>query len=208
MTDNFPFFDSLKATFKNIFDAVKDLPIPIRRICYVQVFAWSGFFPVMFYSTTWVGVRYRLQYPDNPPDDDTATRAGSLSLLFQSIIAVATSIFLPVFQAAGASEYVLSRPPGKAWNLTRCFLTWWTPRNIWTFSHVFFVVTMTGTFWASTREEATTVVALLGISWAVTCWVGRPSIFEGYSLMIALSGPFCHSNGVHSRDGSRRRAQR
>lgn len=36
---------SLKATFVNIWNAAKDLPIPIRRICYVQLFAWSGYFP-------------------------------------------------------------------------------------------------------------------------------------------------------------------
>lgn len=123
-------------------------------------------------------MRYKLQYPDNPPTDDTATRAGSLALLFQSIIAVLTSLFLPIFQAAGSSDYVLSRPPTKAWNLLRWFLSLWTPRNLWTFSHVWFVGIIGTTFLASTHEQATWVVAALGVSWAITCWIPFAILME------------------------------
>lgn len=133
---------------------------------------------MMFYSTTWVGVRLFLDNPNNPPDEDTATRAGSLSLLFQSIIAVLASILLPVFQALGASEWVLSRPANKGWNLFRMFLSWWTPRNIWTASHIFFVIVMASTFFVKTTQQATAVVALLGVSWAITCWVPFAILME------------------------------
>lgn len=133
----------------------------------------------MFYSTTWVGVRYLLQYPDNPPTDDEATRAGSFSLLLQAIIAVLASIFLPVFQAIGASDWLLDKPPTRFWNACRTYLSWWTARNIWTGSHAFFVVVMAATFWAKTREEATAIVALLGIPWAITCWVRCSPLQKG-----------------------------
>lgn len=126
---------------------------------------------MMFYSTTWVAARYKLQYPDNPPSDDAATRQGSLSLLAQSIVAVLASIILPLFQAIGTSEFILSKPPGKFWNLVRWSLTWFTPRNIWTASHVWFVAIIATTFAAKTVASASAVVALLGVSWAVTCWV-------------------------------------
>lgn len=126
-------------------------------------------------STTWIATRYYLEDPANPPDEDTATRAGSAALLGQSIIAVATSIILPAFLSAGASEYVLNKPPSKTWNFVRWCLTWFTPRNLWTLSHAFFVVVMGFTFLARNREEATIIVALLGISWAITCWVRTKS---------------------------------
>ena len=45
----------LKALFSNIFNAAKDLPIPIRRLCFVQLFAWSGWFPVMFCRLSSIG---------------------------------------------------------------------------------------------------------------------------------------------------------
>lgn len=126
---------------------------------------------MMFYSTTWVAARYKLDFPDNPPSDDAATRQGSLSLLAQSIVAVLASILLPFFQSIGTSEFILSKPPGKFWNLVRWSLTWFTPRNIWTASHVWFVVIIATTFAANSVTSASAVVALLGVSWAVTCWV-------------------------------------
>jgi len=126
---------------------------------------------MMFYSTTWVAARYKLDFPDNPPSDDAATRQGSLSLLAQSIVAVLASILLPLFQGIGTSEFVLSKPPGKFWNLVRWSLTWFTPRNIWTASHVWFVAIIATTFAAKSVTAASAVVALLGVSWAVTCWV-------------------------------------
>lgn len=126
---------------------------------------------MMFYSTTWVASRYKLENSDNPPSDDAATRQGSLSLLAQSIVAVLASIILPLFQAIGSSNFILSKPPGKFWNLVRWSLTWFTPRNIWTASHIWFVVVIASTFATKTAAAAGAVVALLGISWAVTCWV-------------------------------------
>jgi solute carrier family 45 protein 1/2/4 len=161
--------DRLKKVFSNIWVALRDLPIPIRRICYVQLFAWSGFFPMMFYSTTWVASQYKLQFPDTT--DDAATRQGSLSLLAQSVVAVLASVILPLFQAIGQSEFILSQPPGKFWNLVRWSLTWVTPRNIWTASHIFFVIVISTTFAVHTAFQASAVVAMLGVAWAVTCWV-------------------------------------
>ena len=35
---------------RNIYNAIVNLPKPIRRVCYVQVFAFMGWFPFLFYS--------------------------------------------------------------------------------------------------------------------------------------------------------------
>ena len=35
---------------KNIWNAVVHLPKPIRRVCYVQFFAFMGWFPFLFYA--------------------------------------------------------------------------------------------------------------------------------------------------------------
>lgn len=35
---------------KNIQQAIIALPKPIRRVCYVQVFAFMGWFPFLFYA--------------------------------------------------------------------------------------------------------------------------------------------------------------
>lgn len=58
------------------------------------------------------------------------------------------------------------------------FLSWWTPRNIWTASHIFFAIVMAGTFLVKTTQQATAVIALLGLSWAITCWVPFAILME------------------------------
>lgn len=34
----------------NIWNTILTLPKPIRRVCYVQIFAFMGWFPFLFYS--------------------------------------------------------------------------------------------------------------------------------------------------------------
>lgn len=44
----------LKAITKDIWDSIRRLPRPIRRVCVVQIFAFMGWFPFLFYATTWI----------------------------------------------------------------------------------------------------------------------------------------------------------
>lgn len=66
-----------------IYEAVRHLPKPVRRVCYVQIAAFMGWFPYLFYSTTWVGEVMATEL-GHEPDTDEATRAGSLALLIYS----------------------------------------------------------------------------------------------------------------------------
>jgi solute carrier family 45 protein 1/2/4 len=40
----------MRDAFENIRIAILNLPQPIRRVCYVQLFAFMGWFPFLFYS--------------------------------------------------------------------------------------------------------------------------------------------------------------
>ncbi len=41
---------SMRDILSNIWNTILTLPKPIRRVCYVQVFAFMGWFPFLFYS--------------------------------------------------------------------------------------------------------------------------------------------------------------
>ena len=69
--------------FSTIYEAVIHLPKPVRRVCYVQICAFMGWFPYLFYSTTWVAEVMATEIGRDPNVDD-ATRAGSLALLIYS----------------------------------------------------------------------------------------------------------------------------
>jgi len=74
-----------------IYDAARHLPKPVRRVCIVQIAAFMGWFPYLFYSTTYVAEVMRNEL-GHAPDIDEATRAGSLALLIYSfgIYAIST----------------------------------------------------------------------------------------------------------------------
>ncbi|KAL8668525.1 MAG: hypothetical protein Q9224_007792, partial [Gallowayella concinna] len=94
-----------------------NLPDRIRSICWVQFWAWigtnlpnevcfltliasEGWFPFLFYSSTWVGETYFRYTPSASIADSSDPlgdigRIGSLSLLIFSIVTFIGSIFLP-----------------------------------------------------------------------------------------------------------------
>ncbi|OJD09633.1 hypothetical protein AJ78_09003 [Emergomyces pasteurianus Ep9510] len=93
------------AFFKQVFQSVRSLPPQIRKVCEVQLFAWVGWFPFLFYSTTYIGQLYVNpifeEHPNLPPEDIdeawvTATRVGTFALLVYAIISFAASIILPL----------------------------------------------------------------------------------------------------------------
>lgn len=51
-------------------------------------------------------------------------------------------------------------------------------RNIWTFALVLFFVLMTSTFVIRTVWQATVMIALVGVCWAVACWVPFAMMME------------------------------
>ncbi|OAX81896.1 hypothetical protein ACJ72_03764 [Emergomyces africanus] len=93
------------AFFKQVFQSIRSLPPQIRKVCEVQLFAWIGWFPFLFYSTTYIGQLYVNpifeEHPHLSPEDIdeawvTATRVGTFALLVYAIVSFAASIILPL----------------------------------------------------------------------------------------------------------------
>ncbi|KAK3844844.1 MAG: sugar transporter [Linnemannia gamsii] len=171
---------SVWSTIGNIWRAFRTLPGEIQRICNVQFFAWMGWFPFLFYSTTWVGEilhRYDSTHDDEggnpsyPGDDPTVTeRAGSFALLCWAGIAVFSGILLPKLTP---QEIGLERWP----------LNPFTLKNMWTMSLVWFAVCMGATWFVDDLWAATAVIALCGVPWAVAMWVPFAMVGEIISDM-------------------------
>lgn len=158
---------SLGRTLAYIWRAFRFLPRPIQRLCNVQFFAWMGWFPFLFYSTTWVANVFAMTHnPADPNFWDNATRAGSYALFFYAIIAVVAGIALPTLTPTSPG----SRSP-------------FTKKNQFTASHLFFAAAMLSTFWVHDVFAATFVIALVGIPWAIQMWV--PFALIGEYVMSA-----------------------
>ena len=92
----------LLAFFKQVFISIMRLPPQIRKVCEIQFFHWMGWFPFLFYITTYIGQLY--VDPDLEPglsDDEVdelwakATRIGTLALLIFAITSFGSNIILP-----------------------------------------------------------------------------------------------------------------
>ncbi|KAJ4363316.1 hypothetical protein N0V95_001089 [Ascochyta clinopodiicola] len=186
------------SAFKVLVELAKstfDLPASIKTICHVQFWAWIGWFPFLFYSTTWVGEVY-LRY-DAPASVKASTdmtgqvgRIGSLALIGFSIITFIMSVLLPfvVKSPEGEEAPFTARPPAKIATLVEkagrfkpSLLT------AWTISHGVFAGAMCLAPFVQSLHSATLIIGICGISWAISCWA--PFAFLGVEINRLSSTP-------------------
>jgi solute carrier family 45 protein 1/2/4 len=207
----------LKDMLNNIRQSIVDLPKPIRRVCVVQLFAFMGWFPFLFYSTTYIG--QVMAYEHNAePDPEYATRTGEFAMLLYSIVAVAAGTLLPhlanrdrdliAHKGDEDEDAELSRlrntvhqwkvdaaRQGKPLRLpVKPFLL----RNVWTGALLLFTVLTFSTFFVKTVAQATALVSLVGISWAVAVWVPFAIIMELLKDLPQVK-PTSQERPLHSR---------
>jgi solute carrier family 45 protein 1/2/4 len=113
------------AFFKSLYRSVRSQPPQIRNVCEVQFFAWLGWFPFLFYISTYVGEIYTEPYFEKNPNMseeqidqlwEEATRIGTRALLIFAITTFALSIVLPfiippTYEAPNPNSLATSRTP-------------------------------------------------------------------------------------------------
>jgi len=114
-----------------------------------------GWFPFLFFSTTWIAEIYLHWYPNDPDFLVNAARAGSFGLLMYSFVSVAAAMILP--QLTPTSHSSPNNP--------------FTIYNIYTSSLALFSILMMCTYFVRTVTESIILIAFVGIPWSVTMWV-------------------------------------
>ncbi|KAK3717811.1 hypothetical protein LTR37_005582 [Vermiconidia calcicola] len=93
---------SILSLLSQIYLTILNVPDRIQAICWVQFWSWIGWFPVLFYGSTWVGEIY-LRFEASATEQqaknalDEVGQRGSKALVVFSIVATAASIVLPWF---------------------------------------------------------------------------------------------------------------
>ncbi|KAF8076526.1 major facilitator superfamily domain-containing protein [Lyophyllum atratum] len=189
--------NKFKDVFVGIHTALITLPKPIRRVCYVQLFAFMGWFPFLFYSTTYVGQVMAYERQEDP-DPEYATRRGEFAMLLYSIIGVGTGILLPHLANRDRrllahtedvdedAEITRLRNTVREWRADalrqgkplRLPIMPFLLRNIWTGALILFTILTFSTFFITTVAQATAFISLVGICWAVAMWVPFAIIME------------------------------
>ncbi|ESA43381.1 hypothetical protein GE21DRAFT_4780 [Neurospora crassa] len=181
------------AFFKKIFTSIKRLPPQTKKVCQVQFCAWIGFFPMLFYTSSYIGEIYAEPYLEENPnmtdkelDDlyERATQVGTFALLIFAITSLATNIFLPFFIAPTYDQSMVTavapgeapavvikdyEPEQRSWT-RHLIIPGFTLRRAWMFSQILFTGCMLCTVFVRTVTAATVLIGLVGITWALTLW--------------------------------------
>ncbi|KAK5121993.1 hypothetical protein LTR85_004565 [Meristemomyces frigidus] len=97
------------AFFVGLYRSMRKLPPQIQKVCMVQFFAWIGWFPFLFYITTYIGELYVEPFfqenPNMSPSEidrtwEHATRIGTFALLIFAVTTFASSVILPFVVAS------------------------------------------------------------------------------------------------------------
>ncbi|CZR34966.1 uncharacterized protein FPRO_00913 [Fusarium proliferatum ET1] len=187
--------------FRQIWATLLNLPPRIQAICWAQFWAWIGWFPFLFYSTTWVGETYfRYDVPaDARKSKDTLGaigRIGSNALVIYSVITFAGAWILPMFVQSPEDNSFTHRPPQAiAGFLTRFNKVKPDLLTAWMFGHIMFAASMSLAPFATSFRFATVLVCLCGIPWTLAMWA--PSAFLG--VEVNKLGGGAGSDGAYRR---------
>ncbi|KAJ2725838.1 hypothetical protein GGI07_001045 [Coemansia sp. Benny D115] len=173
--------------------AARALPPVVKRVCRIQLFAWIGWFPFLFYSTTYVAGLYAATHTEDGKHRsqeellEEGTRAGSRAMFAQAVGSLVFSVVLPWFVrssttqsndraalAQGSSQ--LTRLSAKLHVLVSLSLP-----AMWTVSLAVFSLCMFATWFTSSVTGASWLIGICGFSWAVAIWVPFSIIGETIS---------------------------
>ncbi|KAG6008598.1 hypothetical protein E4U21_004238 [Claviceps maximensis] len=181
---------SIFSFFFHIFTSIKRLPPQTMRVCQVQFFAWVGFFPLLFYTSSYIGEIYAQPFLEKNPNMtaeeldalyEKATRIGTFALLINAIVSLVTNVFLPFFidptfdnrqHAPTPSSPSTTTTHGARQKSKLDFLRipGFTLRRAWLGSLLLFAGSMFSTVLIRSVFAATFLIGVAGITWAMTLW--------------------------------------
>jgi solute carrier family 45 protein 1/2/4 len=161
--------DGLVKIIGRIYQATKQLPPRIQAICWIQFWSWIGWFPFLFYSTTWVGETYfRYDAPRDAKESNDALgdigRIGSMALVVSSFITFISAFILPLIITSPEEQSFTRRPPAAIAELITKFNKY-QPNLLtaWICGHLMFSSAMILAPFAHSFKFATALVAFCGL---------------------------------------------
>lgn len=166
---------------KQIYSTILHLPPRIRAICWAQFWSWIGWFPFLFYSTTWVGETYfRYDAPPSAKSGDTLGdigRIGSQAFVLSSLITLTGSLVLPLVVRSPDEETYTRRPhPALASTLSFCEGSRPDLLTTWVAGHILFAIAMLFAPLATSYRFATALVCLCAVYVFYDWWLCEGTI--------------------------------
>ncbi|KAI9894421.1 MAG: hypothetical protein M1814_003179 [Vezdaea aestivalis] len=164
--------------FRNLKGGLTGLSPLTKDVCLVQIWAWMGWFPFLFYGSTYVGLLYirprllapSLTHPEVEAIHAEGTRLGSVAMFVFALSALFCSILLPFFvKPIHATTSSVSPLQSRIHNLTR--KAQFFPLSLaWQLSHLLTALGYFSTFIITTPNCGIVLAGVFGVSWSLTAW--------------------------------------
>ncbi|KAI0972520.1 major facilitator superfamily domain-containing protein [Xylaria arbuscula] len=178
--------DGLYQVASHIWTTIVYLPPRIRAICMAQFWAWIGWFPFLFYSTTWIGETYfRYDAPHDAKQSKDALgevgRVGSKAFIIYSLITFFGSWFLPLVIRSPDDRSYTQRPPQSIKGVVETFNKYKPDLlTAWMCAHATFAAAMLFAPFAKSFKFAAVLVCICGLPWNIASWA--PHAFLGMEV--------------------------
>ncbi|KAI1281015.1 major facilitator superfamily domain-containing protein [Xylaria sp. FL0933] len=178
--------DGIYQVASHIWSTIVHLPPRIRAICMAQFWAWIGWFPFLFYSTTWIGETYfRYDAPHDAKQSKDALgevgRVGSKAFIIYSLITFFGSWFLPLVIRSPDDQSYTQRPPQSIRGIVEKFNKYKPDLlTAWICAHATFAAAMLFAPFAKSFKFAAVLVCICGLPWNIASWA--PHAFLGMEV--------------------------
>lgn len=203
----------LLRALRKVRDSWTSMPFRVRCVCFVQFFAWMGWFGFLFYSTSYVSRLYiaesrRRGVEHSDSLGDAGIRLGTFASLLSAAIALATTVIAPHIASMSPVLSLTEKTMFKGLKSRGGSERWRQTHVIWAESLLLYAFCTFCTIFISSTNAAILIIALTGVSWGVTQWapfallgeeiaIGRDSTTKkgGRQWMTSQSGAIM---GVHN----------
>ncbi|KAI8633835.1 hypothetical protein F5Y19DRAFT_415308 [Xylariaceae sp. FL1651] len=147
------------------------LPKQVRKVCWVQFFAWMGWFPFLYYIAVYIGIIFRERNPSSEVRvstrttgiDEEAARMGSFGLFLFAVASLLAGAGLPALLSHLGRRAKYHGQKRQRYRLENMQL-------LWIVSHILFASCMWLTLPISSLWGTYVLLCFSGFSWAVTIW--------------------------------------
>ncbi|KAE9364790.1 hypothetical protein N431DRAFT_474362 [Stipitochalara longipes BDJ] len=188
------------AIFRQVLVSARLMPKSMKSVCKIQFCSWLGWFPFLFYITTYLGEAHKREdsaqslagedYNQQISQGPEFIRQGTMTMVIFAAISLASNMLLPLIITTNSTSSIATNKSTVAsvvdaklqlpfddikssqWSITRFRIR--IPRlslpRAWAVSQLFASVILLTTIFTQSSLILTAQVSLLGISWAMTQW--------------------------------------
>jgi solute carrier family 45 protein 1/2/4 len=144
----------------------KEMPVSIKHICIVQFASWLGWFPFLYYNTTYIS---DLGARENRTMNGAPSSSGVQAYFLFGLVSFYCSIVLPWMKPVSTPQS--KQTSSRSWlvRVQQHFRI--TLPSLWIFSQLLFAGCMFSTIFIEDSTSGIIMVATAGISWALTQWI-------------------------------------